>query len=71
MSESTFPDLVRLGSRIVKLSSITSSHWEGDRLFVYLDGGRFFQMDGQDARLLWDAIQRGTFDLRTGEVKEQ
>ena len=63
--------LVQLGNRVVRLSAVTSSHWEGQRLFVYLDGGRYFQVSGDDAALLWSALQRQAVDLRTGEVNKE
>jgi len=68
MSSQNVGDLVKVGGRIVKLSAVTSSHWEGEKFFVYLDGGRFFQMRGADAQLLAKAIDSRAVDLRTGEV---
>lgn len=68
MSEQANPELVRLGNRIVKLTAIASTHWEGERLFVYLDGGRFLQLGGDDAKRLWAVMQERSVSLRTGEV---
>jgi len=68
MSEQDRPRCVRVGQHVVNLDAVASCHWEGSKLFVHLAGGRFLSFVGTDAHLLWDAICRGTLDLRTGEL---
>ncbi len=61
--------LVRVGLHVLNLSAVASAHWEGQTLYVHLAGGRFSSFKGEDARLIWDTINRLVgVDLRTGEV---
>ena len=59
---------VRIGDHAISLASIAAIHWEGPKLFIHLDGGRFLQLVGEPAKLLWDAYLAGAVDLQTGEV---
>lgn len=49
---------VLVGQTMLDLAAVMSSHWEDDRLFVYLDGGRFLQFKGDEAKLLHAALTR-------------
>lgn len=60
---------VTVGQEFLSLSAVAGAHWERDKLFVYLEGGRFMSFSGTDAHLVWSAITEGSVDLRTGEVK--
>lgn len=59
---------VRVGNHVVNLASISAVHFEREKLFVHLVGGRFFQLSGESAKRLWEAYLRGALDLSTGEL---
>ena len=59
---------VRVGNHAMNLAAIADAHWERDRLFIHFDGGRFAQLEGEMARLIWAAVEEMTLDLQTGEV---
>ena len=61
--------LIRVGHHIVNLLAVASAHWEGPRLFVYLIGGRFIELRGDEANLIWSALDAQALDLGTGEMK--
>ncbi len=61
--------LVRVSQHVLNLSAVASAHWEGQTLYVHLAGGWFSSFKGDDARLIWEAINRLVgVDLQTGEV---
>jgi hypothetical protein len=59
---------VKVGTHVMQLGAIVDAHWERERLFVHFDGGRFAQLDGEAAELVWKAVQEMTVDLQTGEI---
>ena len=63
-------ELVKVGLHIINLAAIAGVHWEGRTLYVHLIGGRFLSFKGDDADVLWSAVERKAVDLRTGEVKQ-
>lgn len=66
MTENEF---VHVGKHVVNLAAIAGVHWEGSTLYVHLIGGRFLSFKGDDAQLLWSAVESKSIDLRTGEVR--
>lgn len=48
--------LIEIGQQVVNLAAVAGAKWERDKLFVYLVGGRFLSLQGDEARLLWEAI---------------
>lgn len=49
--------LVKVGTYLVNLAAVASAHWEKDRLFVHLSGGRFLALDGAEASALWQTME--------------
>lgn len=56
--------IVKVGEQIVNLTMVSSAHWEGEKLWVYLSGGRYISIKGDDAKRLWQAICGSAVDLR-------
>jgi hypothetical protein len=54
---------VRVGDHVMNLAAIADAHWERDRLFIHFDGGRFAQLEGEKATLIWKAIEEVTVEL--------
>ncbi len=59
---------VKVGTHVMRLEAIVDAHWEGERLFVHFDGGRFAQLAGETAELVWKAVEEMTVDLKSGVV---
>jgi len=60
--------VVKIGKWAIDLEAICSAHFEGSKLFIHQQGGRFLSLEGEDADRLWQAYVVGALDLRTGEV---
>ncbi|CAN5376034.1 hypothetical protein BH09PLA1_BH09PLA1_15420 [soil metagenome] len=60
--------LVKVGEHVINLQALAGAHWEGEKLFVHLIGGRFVSFVGKEADLLWEAVDAKAVDLATGEV---
>ena len=63
--------LVRVGTHLISIDHVASAHWEADRLYLHLAGGRWETLSGANANVLWGLLEdRVIFDTATGEVKE-
>jgi hypothetical protein len=65
MDESRF---VKIGQQVVNLAAIASAHWEGEKLWVHSNGGRFTSITGKRAELLWSVLEGIALDLESGTV---
>jgi len=61
--------IVKVGQHVLNLASVSAAHWEGQTLYVHLNGGRFVAFKGSEAELIWHAVAGRALDLGTGEVK--
>jgi hypothetical protein len=61
--------IVKVGQNMLNLAAISAAHWEGQTLYVHLNGGRFVSFKGSEAQLIWQAVSDRALDLGTGEVK--
>lgn len=64
-------NFVKSGEHLVNLSTIAAMHWEGSKLFIHLEGGRFLSMVGPEARRIWNAVMAQSDDLDNGEEKQK
>lgn len=55
---------VEVGRYLVAPSAVGSAHWEDDRLFVHLLGGRFLQFCKRDGDQLWEILRGYVFEGR-------
>jgi hypothetical protein len=55
--------LVKIQLSVFNLDALAGCHWEKDKLFVHFIGGRFEQLVGDKADLLWEAIVGRAADL--------
>lgn len=60
--------LVKIGHHVINLDAIAAAHWEGAKLFVHFNGGRFLQLVGVEARELFKVFSAGALDVETGEL---
>ena len=65
--ESSF---VLVGAQLVNLSAIAAMHWEHEKLWVHLAGGRFTSFVGTEAKLLWEVAVGQAVELKAGKVKK-
>jgi hypothetical protein len=54
----------------VNVAAIAGLHWESEKLFVHLTGGRFVSLTGVDAKQLWAAVESLSLDLRQQNVED-
>lgn len=60
--------MVKVRKHVVNIQAIADAHWEGEKLYLHFDGGRFATLTGTEATLIWAAILTLCLDLETGEV---
>ena len=60
--------VIRAGQQAINLAFVSGAKWEGERLFVYLSGGRFMSFQGNEAKSIWQAISAAAIDVVTGEI---
>jgi hypothetical protein len=59
--------LVRVGRHIVNIEYVADAHWEQETLYLHFLGGRFAQLRGREALLVWNAIEFYARDLEASD----
>jgi hypothetical protein len=59
--------MVKVRRHIVNVQAIADAKWEGSKLYLHFDGGRFAAFSGKEAELIWSVIDAMALDLETGE----
>jgi hypothetical protein len=49
--------LIKVGRQVLNVDAVASAHWEKDKLFVHLVGGRFIQFKGVEAEAVWRVVE--------------
>jgi hypothetical protein len=60
--------MVKVRKHIVNIDHVADAHWEAETLYLHFTGGRFAQLRGSEAELIWHAVAMHAIDLETGEV---
>lgn len=59
--------MIRVGQQMLNLAYVTEAHWEKRKLFIHLHGGAFTSVEGEDADLVWNAMELISVDLRAAQ----
>lgn len=62
---------VRVGNHLLNVSAVVDANWEKKFLYVHFSGGAFAKFEGDEAHLVWEAISRGSIDLKAEATGEE
>jgi len=57
-----FP-LTKVGDQLISIRAITCAKWEGEKLWLYFEGGRFTHLSGDRANAFWNLLALHWLDI--------